>query len=500
MEGLTYRQASRFLDMATMGIKQGEIEAFLTIDSRSNWINSQLSEPYESHKERTLYQAQQRGSSSTSQEMRVSAWFDIALWKGAQLRQRMAFALSQILVVGDRDAQLAPYPTEMAHYYDILTEYAFSDYKTLLYHVTRSPIMGHYLTMVGNLPKSHTGVNPDQNYAREIMQLFTIGLEELNLDGTPKLDGNNQPIPTYDDTDIENMARVFTGWFMDGSSMENPMVAYDDSHDMEAKSILGTDFPEGVGAEAELDQALDLLVNHPNTAPFISTLLIKRFVTSNPRPEYVARVASVFRNSGGNLGEVITAILTDSEVLKDNDQHVAKLREPILAMTYFYRAMDAYPGKGGDIIYNPMNYADTFGQYPLGSPSVFNFFSPDHRPQGALQNANLASPELELIDWSQVIKTSNVFYRTILNYGQDRNKTNNKQEMYIAPVDFEDAANNQDKETMMSLLKTRFLHGEMTPELEARIGAIYDTHNNKYYAVPKMIFFAVISPNFMVQE
>ncbi|KHT65463.1 hypothetical protein RJ45_00985 [Photobacterium gaetbulicola] len=500
MEGLTYRQASRFLDMATMGVKKGEVEEFLSLDSRTSWVNNQLIEPYDSHKERTLYQAQQRGSSSASQEMRVCAWFDIALWKGAQLRQRMAFALSQILVVGDRDAQLAPYPAEMAHYYDILTEYAFSDYKTLLYHVTRSPIMGHFLTMVGNLPKSQTGVNPDQNYAREIMQLFTIGLEKLNLDGTPRLGDDNQPIPTYDDNDIENMARVFTGWFMDGSSMESPMVAYDDSHDMEAKQILGAEFPAGVGAEAELDQVLDLLVNHPNTAPFISTLLIKRFVTSNPTPAYVNRIATVFQNTSGNLGEVIKAILTDSEVLKENDLNVAKIREPILAMTYFYRAMDAYPGRNGSIIYNPMNYADTFGQYPLGSPSVFNFYSPDHSPQGDLLNANLTAPELELVDWSQVIKISNVFYRTVLNYGQDRSKTNNKQEMYVAPVDMEEAANNNDKEALMTLIKNRFLHGDMVPELAARIGAIYDGHNNKYYAVPKMVFFALISPNFMVQE
>ncbi|MGF1701365.1 DUF1800 domain-containing protein [Photobacterium makurazakiensis] len=500
MEGLTYRQSSRFLDMATMGIKKGEVEAFMALDNRASWIDAQLSAPFANHTEQLNYQAQQRGTSTLTQEMRVCAWFDIALWREDQLRQRMAFALSQIVVVGDRDAQLAPYPAEMANYYDLLTQYAFSDYKTLLYHVTRSPIMGHFLTMVGNLPKSQTGVNPDQNYAREVMQLFTIGLEELNLDGTKKLDSDGLPIPTYDDQDIEGMARVFTGWFMSGSSMSEPMVAYDDSHDMDEKNILGNYFPAGVGAEAELDQALDMLVNHSNTAPFISTLLIKRFVTSNPRPEYVARVASVFRNTSGDLGEVIKAILTDDEVLKENDLHVAKVREPILAMTYFYRAMDAYPGKNGDIIYNPMNYQETFGQYPLGSPSVFNFYSPDHSPQGELMDAGLTAPELELIDWTQIIKVSNVIYRTVLDYGQDRNKTNNKQEMYVAPVDMEGAANNEDKAALMSLIQDRFLHGTMAPELEERISNIYDIHDRKYWAVPKMVFFALASPSFMVQE
>ncbi|WEM45387.1 DUF1800 family protein (plasmid) [Photobacterium sp. DA100] len=499
MEGLTYRQASRFLDMATMGTKKGEIEDFLSLDNRTSWINSQLTEPYESHKERTLYQAQQRGSSSTTQEMRVCAWFDIALWKGAQLRQRMAFALSQILVVGDRDAQLAPYPTEMAHYYDILTQYAFSDYKTLLYHVTRSPIMGHYLTMVGNLPKSRTGVNPDQNYAREIMQLFTIGLEQLNLNGTPRLGDDNQPIPTYDDSDIENMARVFTGWFMDGSSMEKPMVAYDDSHDMEAKKILGAEFPAGVGAEAELDQVLDLLVNHPNTAPFISTLLIKRFVTSNPRPEYVERVASVFRNTGGNLGEVITAILTDAEVLKENDLHVAKMREPILAMTYFYRALDAKPGSGGVIAFDAMLYQETFNQYPLGSPSVFNFYSPDHLPSGALEANNLTSPELEIIDWNQVIKLSNIAWKVVHDNGY-KTSSNSKQELYPVVSDFTSVSS--DYTSLSDLIAKRFLHGDISADLAPRLEGLWNakSSNNKPYAVAAMLYFAFISPSFMVQE
>ncbi|PSU35806.1 DUF1800 domain-containing protein [Photobacterium lutimaris] len=499
MEGLTYRQASRFLDMATMGIKKGEVEEFLTLDNRTNWINSQLSEPYESHRERTLYQAQQRGNAVTTQEMRVCAWFDIALWEGAQLRQRMAFALSQILVVGDRDAQLTSYPEGMAHYYDILTQYAFSDYKTLLYHVTRSPIMGHFLTMVGNLPKSHTGVNPDQNYAREIMQLFTIGLEQLNVDGTPKLDGNNQPIPTYDDNDIENMARVFTGWFMDGSSMENPMIAYDDSHDMQAKTVLGTPLPEGVGAEAELDQVLDLLVNHPNTAPFISTLLIKRFVTSNPRPEYVARVASVFRNTGGNLGEVITAILTDSEVLKENDLHVAKVREPILAMTYLYRALDAKPGNNGLISFNAMLYKETFNQYPLGSPSVFNFYSPDHLPSGELESNNLASPELEIIDWNQVIKLSNIAWKVLQDNGY-KTSSNSKQELYPVVSDFIAASN--DYASLSNLIANRFLKGEMPADLAPRLEGLWNAKNsnNKPYAVAAMLYLAFISPSFMVQE
>ncbi|WP_087018852.1 DUF1800 domain-containing protein [Thaumasiovibrio subtropicus] len=503
MEGLTYRQASRFLDMATMGLRDGDVEAFLAIDDRDTWVTQQLAEGFANHEERLAYQRLEIGGDAT-QAMRVGAWFDIALWTGAQLRQRVAFALSQILVVSDRDGQLAPHPVALAHYYDMLTTHAFSDYKTLLYHVTRSPVMGHFLTMVGNLPKSQSGVDPDQNYAREVMQLFTIGLEELNMDGTLKLDGEGNPIPTYDDETIRNVARIFTGWFVDSSgangTMYDPMVAFDDSHDMDEKTVFGVTFPAGVGAEQELDAFLDLLVDHPNTAPYISTLLIKRLVTSNPRPEYVARVANVFVSSGGNLGEVIKAILTDSEVLKEGDLHVAKVREPILAMTHFYRATDARPKGGSTTVRNPMDYQNTFGQYPLGAPSVFNFFSPNSRPSGPLRDNNLTAPELSLIDWNQVIRMGNVLYKTVLQYGQDRNKTDLATEMYTFPDDLEAAANAGDVETMLTIITRRFLNGVLTPEIEAHLRSIYDVHGTKRYAVPKMVFFAAISPNFMVQE
>lgn len=238
MDNLTYKQASRFLDLATMGVRPQDVDDLLSLDNRQAWLEQQLTAPFAVHTDRVAYQKSQRGETESTQEMRVCAWFDIAFWSGAQLRQRMAFALSQIVVVNDRDAQLSPYPEGVANYYDILTKYAFSDYKTLLYHVTRSPIMGHFLTMVGNLPKSETGVNPDQNYAREVMQLFTIGLEELNLDGSKKLDVNGDPIPTYGDTDIENMARVFTGWFVSNGSMLEPMVADDTYHDQDEKTFL----------------------------------------------------------------------------------------------------------------------------------------------------------------------------------------------------------------------------------------------------------------------
>ncbi|MGF1777152.1 DUF1800 family protein [Vibrio nomapromontoriensis] len=496
MDGLSYKQAFRFLDCSTMGVKKEEVSEFLLTDDRSDWIEKQISESYTSHVSRTQAQQQDRGSSTVSAEMRVCGWFDMALWDQAQLRQRMSFALSQILVVGDHDAQLAAYPLELANYYDLLTTHAFSDYKTLLYHVTRSPVMGTYLTMVGNLPKSETGVNPDQNYAREVMQLFTIGLNRLNDDGSLYLNEFGEPEANYDDADVESMARIFTGWFMSDSNMSEPMIANDTYHDREEKQVLGVTFPPGVGAEEELQHILQLLVDHPSTAPHIATLLIKRFVTSNPGPAYVQRVATVFRQTQGNLSEVIKAILLDDTVLNGE---TAKVREPILAMSFLYRALNSQPGGGGTTVRNAMLYQETFGQYPLGSPSVFNFYSPDYMPAGELEGLGLTAPELAIMDWNQTIKMSNIAWKLVADNGYKTN-SNSTNEIYPDVSDFVAAAG--DFEALSRLFADRFYGGEIPLDIAPRLEALWNakSSNNKPYAISAMLYFAFISPNFMIQE
>ncbi|QIA64028.1 DUF1800 family protein [Vibrio astriarenae] len=497
MEYLSYKQAARFLDYATMGIRAGDIDKLLEIDDRHAWIDQQLEEPYSFHVKQLYEQQNQRSEPTLSQEMRVCAWFDIAFWSGAQLRQRMAFALSQILVVSDRDPQLKPFAKAVANYYDLLTTHAFSNYKTLLYEVTRSPVMGHYLTMVGNLPKSETGVNPDENYARELMQLFSIGLEELNMDGSLKLDVNGLPVATYDDSDVENMARVFTGWFMTDGSMIDPMTADSLYHDQEEKLILGNTIPAGLTPEQDLDLVLDILINHPNTAPFISKLLIQRFVTSNPKPAYIERVATVFANTGGQLSEVIKAVLLDPEIETINNIHRTKVREPILAMTYFCRALDCRPGASGLINYDALSYQDTFNQYPLGAPSVFNFFSPDYLPSGSLSDLNLASPELSIIDWNQVIKLSNVVWRLLRNNGFNTG-SNTPQDLYPNLELLLSVA--EDYEQVIEVIKRRFFYGDLPADLAPRFQDIWAARADKRVALAPMLYLAFVSPSFMVQE
>lgn len=500
MDNLTHQQASRFLDLATMGVRQPELEAFKTVGDRSLWIDAQINQPYMQHLPRAQYQASLRNNNNVNQECRVGAWFDIALWDQAQLRQRVAFALSQIFVVSEKDANLATDAEALANYYDLLVEGAFDPFSVLLKNISLSPAMGQYLTMNGNKPASVTGQAPDQNYAREIMQLFSIGLYELELNGTRKTFPDGALIETYDDFDVENIARVFTGWDIDNGNTLVPMVADEALHDTDEKWVFGQYYPAGQTAEQDLDQFLSQLVSHPNVAPFIATMLIKHLTTSNPTPDYVYRVANTFINSAGTLSSVIEAIYTDEEVLKTNSLNVSKVREPILAMTYVYRAMDAYPGGNGDIVYDPMNYKESFNQYPLGANSVFNFYQPSHMPQGALASQQLTAPELEIIDWSQVINISNVFYRLFLDLGQNRGNSNNKKELYIAPTDLEEFGNQENKEALIQAINERVLHGQGSPEILSYMGSIYDIHDRKYWAVPKMLFIAFISPDFMVQE
>lgn len=500
MENLTHQQASRFLDLATMGVQQDALEAFKLIDDRKTWLEQQIAAPYMHHLERTHYQTDSRGLNTPTQDCRVGAWFDIALWDEAQLRQRVAFALSQIFVVSEKDANLATDPMALSNYYDLLVDGAFGSCKELLKNITLSPVMGQYLTFNANKPKSITGQEPDQNYAREIMQLFTIGLYELNNDGGLKTDPQGKPIETYTDSDIEAVSRIFTGWDITDNNTLVPMSDTEAHHDSEEKWVLGHYYPPGQTAMQDLDQFLAQLLDHPNIAPFLSTMLIKRLTTSNPTPAYVSRVANAFIQSGGNLGEVIIAIYSAPELLEPSNLNMAKVREPILGMTYLYRAMNAYPGNNNDIVYDPMNYKETFNQYPLGSNSVFNFYQPSHSPQGQLAELGLTAPELAIIDWSQTINMGNIIYRALKDYGQNRGNSSNKKELYIAPTELEDMARAGDTENIVERVNLLVLNGQGSPEVIDRIREMFVSHNNQYYAVPKMLFIAFISPDFMVQE
>jgi uncharacterized protein (DUF1800 family) len=276
--------------------------------------------------------------------------------------------------------------------------------------------MGVYLSMLGNQkPDALRNIRPDENYARELMQLFTIGLVELNLDGSIRTNAQGNPIPTYDQAVIEGFAHVYTGWTYAGApsfalafpTIANqvvPMQAYAEQHDTGAKRVLSytgaafTQIPAGQTPAQDLDDALDNIFRHPNVAPFIAKQLIQRLVTSNPSPQYVERVARVFENDGagrrGELDAVVTAILLDPEARNAlANANAGKLGEPVLRLTRIWRAYGAASSSGK---LNVQNIPGFIGQGPLQAPSVFNFFSPFYAPPGEILDQGLVAPEMQL--------------------------------------------------------------------------------------------------------
>lgn len=350
------------------------------------------------------------------------------------LRQRVAFALSEILVVGDRPEELIVEQRGMANYYDRLVQHALGNYRDLLYAAATHPAMGIYLSHLNNQKANPAlKIYPDENFAREIMQLFSLGLWELNADGTRKVDGHGDPIPTYDNGDITELARVFTGMtFADknfpGSNgdYKQPMKMWDGFHDCAAKTLLnGVQLPArtpssgntGTAGLADVNAAVDMLFNHPNVGPFIGRLLIQRFVTSNPSPAYIGRVTEAFNGNGsgvrGDMKAFIKAIFLDPEArdpVKMQDPAFGKLREPFLRVVNFAKALNAYSTSG----WYPLDqFSFHHMQDPMNSPSVFNFFLPGHSPPGALTQQRLVAPEFQIINASSAITGPNYFWQAI---------------------------------------------------------------------------------------
>jgi len=460
----TRADAWRFLTQATFGPDEVNIDRVMTI-GYSAWIDEQFAtQPTFTFKnfftERDAELKAERPSTwvySTSSQV-LEAFFTRALTDKAQLRARLSFALSEIFVVSYADTVLEGVaPAMIAAFADTLDAGVDGSYRDLLESVSKSPAMGHYLTFRGNQKEYPlAGRYPDENYAREIMQLFSIGLYELNQDGTLRLDGNGKPIETYGVADIKGLAKVFTGWgnartsayaapsdaacfqwiesCRDPAGFVLPMVAYPTFHSVSDKSFLGITIPaqSSPDPQASMTAALNRLATHPNTAPFISKQLIQRFVTSNPSPD---RVAAKFTATGGNLKETVKAILLDDEarspVTLISPTH-GKLREPILRLTAILRAFKfdsptlsaptSMMDKAGmqRIPYlsvgNTSDPATSFGQAPFYAPSVFNFFRPGYTPPQSQSSAQqLVAPELQLTNESSVIGYFNVVQDLITN-------------------------------------------------------------------------------------
>ncbi len=435
----TAEDAARFLLQATYGPRQGEVEA-LQQKGFTRWLDEQMALPMTSHLA-AYDQLLAAGEEETPGLVRES-FFSQAVHGSDQLRQRVTFALTELVVISDRDADVWNFPEGMASYLDLLARHAFGNFRELLEAVTLAPSMGVYLDMAGSsktIPEN--GINPNENYAREILQLFSIGLYELHPDGTLRLDTDNQPIPTYDQEGVKAFARAFTGWTFGGQNQNVPqrffrpqrnyripMEPWALYHDTGAKELLGNAvLPAGQGAQADLEQAHDVIYQHPNAGPFLCRFLIQRLVASNPSPAYVYRCGQAFANNGagvrGDLKAVLRAILLDYEARAAQiaaRPDAGHLREPVVRLAGLLRALDAEPRNGRWRFFAQLDRAGlSTAQTPLRAPTVFNFFEPTFALPGEIAQAGLVSPEFQIATETTVVGTSNLFLTVLGGAGRN---------------------------------------------------------------------------------
>ena len=461
--------ASRFLTQATFGPSLASIQRVRRI-GYNVWLTEQFARPaslqlpYLDGRINAYIAAGE--PVQVYQDARQEIWFRNVLRGEDQLRQRVAFALSEIFVISDRNGALEGNPTTMAQFYDLLATNAFGNYRTLLEQVTLHPAMGHYLSMFKNRkPDEELNIRPDENYAREIMQLFSVGLVMLNPDGTP-IDGDAgtegvQTVPTYGQDTIRGFAHVFTGWnfstceqpthnedhgefqwwfweycppAVEGSTVDwlqapgwrTPLVPWGEGtpygnprHAVEGTkqllvypgvSLPGGVLPAGGTARSNLAAALDNVFHHPNVGPFIGRLLIQRLATSNPSEDYVERVAAKFDDNGsgvrGDLRAVVRQILMDPEARDPSTApvHFGKVREPLLRVTQLWRALDGRSNSG--------NIGEGWPEYSLAqavqrSPTVFNFYLPNYQLPGEIAQAGLYSPEFQITTDTYITRLTN---------------------------------------------------------------------------------------------
>jgi uncharacterized protein (DUF1800 family) len=547
-------EAFRFLNQATFGATEPEANRLIALGDSNNaysrWIDQQIG------REATLLLPAVEAAYpdpipanfniAVLNGNRLEQWFSNALRGEDQLRQRVTFALSEIFVVSQVGA-LLNLPNATADFHDMLARGAFGNFRTLLENVTLHPAMGIYLSMLGNQKAvANTNLRPDENYSREMMQLFSVGLVQLNIDGTVRNDASGQPLPTYNQDIIEGFARVFTGWKWEcpttlptctfattraqlapvaGYNQVRPMRLYPDFHETGTKLVLNysgvtlpnATIPAGQSGAQDLKDALDNVFNHPNVGPFIAKQLIQRLVTSNPSPAYVQRVAEKFNNDGagrrGNLEAVVKAILLDAEARNPASGTAAasagKLKEPLLRLTQFWRAYEATSRSGrlGVAANFSGGVGAVFGQAQGSSPSVFNFFSPFYAPPGEIADSGRVSPEMQIATEYLNTQIANFFWtqavsrtHTASNLAADLMYINTAEELAVA----------NDSEALINRVAERLLGGSaqisatLKAQAKAQIERTVVPATNPGTALATRtadaIFFVTTSPEFALQR
>ena len=430
-------QASGFLGQAGLDANQNSIDGLMQTTYEA-WLAAQMAIPLSQSHKGWLIEKGFNVRDTRNDNINGNGGWEKSVWRKLfsspdSLRQKTVLAWSELFVVSALGLPIQWKNFAIANYLDTLEALAFGNYRDILEAVTLSSAMGTYLNMKGNKKAVPSlGRVPDENYAREVMQLFTIGLHQLNPDGTVKLDGMGQPIETYTNDDTQGLAAVFTGWrnssgedasgLLEPAAYQHglPMQLDDGLHSTTVKTFLGVTIPAGTSGQESLEIALDTLFQHPNTAPFVSKHFIQRFVTSNPSPAYVGRVAAVFANNGqrvrGDMGAVIKAVLLDAEARSGQGSATfGKLREPMVRLLQWGRTFGAYSSDGSWNL--GFTNADTaLGQMPMYSPSVFNFFRPGYTPPNTpIAQAGLLAPEFQILTEPTVVNYINYMEGTVNN-------------------------------------------------------------------------------------
>jgi uncharacterized protein (DUF1800 family) len=450
-----------------------------------------------------------------------------------QLRKRIAFALSEFFVVSANGVDAVWHGLGLCHYWDILNQYAFGNFRSLLEEVTLNPVMGQYLSLNDSRKEDdRTGRRPDENYAREVMQLFTIGLVQLNPDGTVKKDVSSNPIPTYSNDDVTNVARAISGWAWQGTAAERLnqepwlMPGYmkrqmtsdpakmqytyanrpSEHSALEAK-FLGVTIPANTDAVSAMKTVLDTLFNHANTPAFFAKQMIQRLVTSNPSPEYVNRVSNIFANNGqgvrGDLGAVFKAILTDDEALSASgltSQTFGKVREPFVRFVQWARTFNLKkPASGRYDLFDTSQQSNSLGQMVFRSPSVFNFFRPGYVPAGtAIASNKLVAPEFQIINEISTIGYANYLHNVVTN----------KSNPNLEPDYSAEAAIANDSTALVDRINLLLSGGQLSQTNKDKIKQAVDSitlpatndADARFNRVAAAIMLTMVSPQYLIQK
>jgi uncharacterized protein (DUF1800 family) len=511
------QSAARLLDQATFGPTLNDIQHVQTVGFQA-YLNEQFAMPVTLEPDITTPPPTLCATNTVPCQQ--AEWWQAVLTAPDQLRQRVAFALSEMFVISTNSVNART----VTSFQNTLANDSFGNFYTVMKDVTLSPGMGAYLNMLNSAkPGVVSGVPQiaNENYARELMQLFTVGLDMLSPDGTLQLDNSGNPIPTYTEAQVQAFARVYTGWTYATASggvptsfpnntpnYDSPMAAVEAQHDVAAKTLLsGATLPAGQSSSQDLTGALTNIFNHPNVGPFVCRQLIQHLVASNPSPAYVARVAAVFANDGtgtrGNMQAVVQAILLDTEA-RAGDANPSfdggHLREPMLYMTNVMRGLGftfvgAGAGTGAEYYYTPGNFTSALSEKPYTSGSVFNFFPPNYVIPGSTTNAPEFSIENTASAILRLTLADNIVYNRINDFTVDLSATSALGLMASATGNA-----TTDSTNLVIALSSIFMHGQMPAQMQADIVNHVATLTNIAERVRVATYLVITSSHYKVQH